>query len=68
MLASGAPVLCWVTRSLPSLGMWVLAAHQQFPLAYTGMQGLALGYGRAALVLYSLSPIFVFDWEASAPL
>ena len=43
-LAYGDTVFCWVKLGLTTLGMWVLAAHQQFPLA--------LGYG--GLLLYHL--------------
>ena len=52
VLAYGVSLFCWVKIGLTSLGMWVLAAHQQFPLAYRGLQGLALGYG--LLLLYHL--------------
>jgi hypothetical protein len=27
------------------MGVWLLAAHQQFPLAQRGLHGLTLGYG-----------------------
>jgi hypothetical protein len=38
--------------SLTGVAVWVLAAHQQWPLAVRGMQWLALGYGM--VVLYHL--------------
>ena len=31
--------------SLTGVGVWWLAAHQQFPLARRGLHGLTLGYG-----------------------
>jgi hypothetical protein len=52
VLVYGATVFCWVKIGLTSLGTWVLAAHQQFPLAHRGLQGRALGYGM--LLLYHL--------------
>jgi hypothetical protein len=37
---------------LTGVGVWVLAAHQQFPLAQRGLHGVALGYG--VVLLYHL--------------
>ncbi len=31
--------------SLTGVGVWVLAAHQQWPLAARGLHGITLGYG-----------------------
>jgi len=31
--------------SLTGAGVWVLAAHQQWPLAARGLHGITLGYG-----------------------
>ena len=56
-LAYGDTVFCWVKFGLTSLGAWVLAAHQQFPLASCALQGLALGYG--GLLLYHLGLVYV---------
>jgi Domain of unknown function (DUF5658) len=45
VLAHGDMMFLWCKIGLTSLGAWFLAAHQQFPLAFRGLQGLALGYG-----------------------
>ena len=37
---------------LTGVGVWVLAAHQQFPLAQRGLHGATLGYG--VVLLYHL--------------
>jgi hypothetical protein len=39
--------------SITCVAAWFLAAHQQFPLAYRGLHGLALGYG--VLLTYHLT-------------
>jgi Domain of unknown function (DUF5658) len=51
-LAYGDTGFCWIKIGITNVGMWVLAAHQQFPLTSKGLQGLALGYG--ILLLYQL--------------
>jgi hypothetical protein len=43
-LARGPTVFVGIKMGLTSAGMWVLAAHQQFPLAYKALYGVALGY------------------------
>ena len=40
---------------LSGVGVWWLAAHQQFPLAQRGLHGLALGYGVVLIYHFVLS-------------
>src|SRR5881296_3617642 len=40
---------------LSGVGVWWLAAHQQFPLAQRGLHGLALGYGVVLIYPFVLS-------------
>jgi hypothetical protein len=44
-LAYGPTVFVALKLSLTGVAVWVLAAHQQWPLAVRGLYGLALGYG-----------------------
>ena len=44
-LAHSTSLFLQLKIGLTGVGVWVLAAHQQFPLAARGLQGLALGYG-----------------------
>ena len=44
-LAHGPTVFVACKLSLTGVAVWVLAAHQQFPLAAGSLHGLALGYG-----------------------
>jgi hypothetical protein len=44
-LTAGPSVFLSVKMALSSLGAWILAAHQQFPLGMCGLYGLTLGYG-----------------------
>ena len=37
---------------LAGMAVWLLAAHQQWPLAARGLYGIALGYG--AVLVYHL--------------
>jgi hypothetical protein len=51
-LAHSTTLFLQLKIGLTGVGVWVLAAHQQFPLAARGLQGLALGYG--TVLLYHL--------------
>ena len=44
-LAHGPTVFVAVKLSLTGVAVWVLAAHQQWPLAQYALHGLTLGYG-----------------------
>ena len=44
-LTSGTTWFLQLKIGLTGVGVWLLAAHQQFPLAQRGLQGLTLGYG-----------------------
>jgi Domain of unknown function (DUF5658) len=44
-LAYGPTVFVALKLSLTGVAVWVLAAHQQWPLAVRGLYVLALGYG-----------------------
>jgi|SoiMethySBSTD1v2_1073268.scaffolds.fasta_scaffold70493_1 formate hydrogenlyase subunit 3/multisubunit Na+/H+ antiporter MnhD subunit len=44
-LAHSPTLFLQLKIGLTGVGVWVLAAHQQLPLAARGLQGLALGYG-----------------------
>jgi Domain of unknown function (DUF5658) len=44
-LAYGPALFIALKLSITCVAAWFLAAHQQFPLAYRGLHGLALGYG-----------------------
>ena len=52
-LAHGPTLFVILKISLTCMSTWFLAVHQQFPLAYRGLYGLALGYG--ALLAYHLT-------------
>jgi hypothetical protein len=43
-LSWGPGAFTSVKMALTGLGVWFLAAHQQFPLAYTGLHGIVLMY------------------------
>ena len=49
-LAYGPTVFVALKLSITGMAVWVLAAHQQWPLAVRGLYGLVLGYG--AVLLY----------------
>jgi hypothetical protein len=51
-LEHGTTLFVVVKLSITCLAAWYLAVHQQFPLAYRGLHGLALGYG--VLLAYDL--------------
>jgi len=51
-LAHGPTLFLALKRSLTGAGVWVLAAHQQWPRAARSLHGLALGYG--AVLAYHL--------------
>ena len=51
-LAHGTTLFVALKLSITCVAAWFLAAHQQFPLAYRGLHGIALGYG--ALLVYHL--------------
>jgi hypothetical protein len=51
-LTDGTALFLHLKISLTGVGVWMLAAHQQFPLAARGLHGLALGYG--AVLVYHL--------------
>jgi len=51
-LAHGTTLFVVLKLSITCVAAWFLAAHQQFPLAYCGLHGLALGYG--VLLAYHL--------------
>jgi len=51
-LAHGTPRFLQLKIGLTGGGVWLLAAHQQFPLAQRGLHGLALGYG--VVLIYHL--------------
>jgi hypothetical protein len=44
-LAHGPTLFIALKLSITCVAAWFLAAHQQFPLAYRVLHGLALGYG-----------------------
>ncbi len=44
-LATGPTGFVLLKLSLTGVSVWVLAVHQQWPLAVRGLRGLALGYG-----------------------
>src|SRR5262245_26942198 len=44
-LAHGTTLFVVLKLSITCVAAWFLAVHQQFPLAYRGLHGLALGYG-----------------------
>ena len=52
-LAHGTTLFIVLKLSLTNMAAWFLAVHQQFPLAYRGLHGLALGYG--VLLAYHLA-------------
>ena len=52
-LAHGTTLFVVLKLSITCVAAWFLAAHQQFPLAYRGLHGLALGYG--VLLTYHLT-------------
>ena len=52
-LAHGTTLFIALKLSLTNVAAWFLAAHQQFPLAYRGLHGIALGYGM--LLAYHLA-------------
>jgi hypothetical protein len=52
-LAHGTTLFIALKLSLTNVAAWFLAVHQQFPLAYRGLHGLALGYG--VLLAYHLA-------------
>ena len=51
-LTAGTPLFLQLKIGLTGVGICCLAAHQQFPLAQRGLQGLTLGYG--VLLVYHL--------------
>lgn len=51
-LTHGTPLFLQLKMGLTVAGVWILAAHQQVPLAAHGLYGLALGYG--TLLVYHL--------------
>ena len=51
-LTGGIALFLPLKIGLTGSGVWVLAAHQQWPLATRGLHGLALGYG--IVLLYHL--------------
>jgi len=44
-LTYGTPRFLQMKIGLTGVGVWWLAAHQQFPLAQRGLHGLTLSYG-----------------------
>ena len=52
-LAHGSALFVVLKLGITSVAAWFLAAHQQFPLAYRGLHGIALGYG--VLLAYHLA-------------
>jgi uncharacterized protein DUF5658 len=52
-LAHGTTLFVVLKLSITCVAAWFLAAHQQFPLAYRGLHGLALSYG--VLLAYHLT-------------
>jgi len=44
-LTYGTPLFLQLKIGMTGGGVWLLAAHQQFPLARRGLHGLSLGYG-----------------------
>ena len=44
-LTHGTPRFLQLKIGMTGGGVWLLAAHQQFPLARRGLHGLSLGYG-----------------------
>ena len=44
-LAYGTTLFVVLKLSITCVAVWFLAVHQQFPMAYRGLHGLALGYG-----------------------
>jgi len=51
-LTHGTTLFVVLKLSITCVAAWFLAVHQQFPLAYRGLHGLALGYG--VLLAYHL--------------
>jgi Domain of unknown function (DUF5658) len=51
-LTHGAPRFLQLKIGLTGVGVWWLAAHQQFPLARRGLHGVTLGYG--VVLIYHL--------------
>jgi Domain of unknown function (DUF5658) len=51
-LTYGTPRFLQLKIGLTGVGVWLLAAHQQFPLARRGLHGLTLGYG--VVLIYHL--------------
>jgi hypothetical protein len=51
-LAYGPTVFVALKLSITGVAVWLLAAHQQWPLAMRGLYGLALAYG--AVLVYHL--------------
>jgi hypothetical protein len=45
VLTQGDALFLWLKSGMTGLGVWFLAAHQQFALARYGLYGLALVYG-----------------------
>ena len=54
-LAHGTTLFVVLKLSITCVAAWFLAVHQQFPVAYRGLHGLALGYG--VLLAYHLALI-----------
>ena len=54
-LAHGTTLFLTFKSSITGVAAWFLAVHQQFPLAYRGLHGLALSYG--VLLIYHLALI-----------
>jgi len=53
VLAHGTTLFVVLKLSITCVAAWFLAVHQQFPLAYRGLHGLALSYGM--LLAYHLA-------------
>ena len=51
-LAYGPTVFVSLKLSITGVAVWLLSAHQQWPLAVRGLYGIALGYG--AVLVYHL--------------
>ena len=51
-LVYGPTVFVALKLGITGVAVWLLAAHQQWPLAVRGLYGLALGYG--AVLVYHL--------------
>jgi len=52
-IAHGTTLFVVLKISITCVAAWFLAVHQQFPLAYRGLHGLALAYG--VLLVYHLA-------------